>query len=153
GFAPSVAMRDLKVKIRRCVERLAAFRVVRGTDPEKLFHKLKPGEYSVVLERGEYFAKQRRREVLAVPETALQDVLRGIGFEDAAIVRLQRNYPVATLREWADITMAAHERFGARFFRKSPQAYLVDNVKNAAAGTRTPPDWWHDLRRAETRPR
>jgi hypothetical protein len=29
----------------------------------------------------------------------------------------------------------------------------VDNLKNAAAGRRTPPDWWHDQRRAENRAR
>ncbi len=32
-------------------------------------------------------------------------------------------------------------------------AYLMDNLKHAAAGTRTPPDWWHDVRRAEDRAR
>src|SRR5439155_4828294 len=37
------------------------------------------------------------------------------------------------------------------YFKKSPQAYLVDNLKNAAKGNRTPPDWWHDVRRAEAR--
>ncbi len=55
------------------------------------------------------------------------------------------------LREWTDITLAAKERFGAGFFKKSPQAFLVDNLKNAANGKRTPPDWWHDVRRAEAR--
>ncbi len=37
----------------------------------------------------------------------------------------------------------------AGFFKKSAAAYFVDNVKNAAAGTRTPPDWWRDMRKAE----
>jgi hypothetical protein len=27
----------------------------------------------------------------------------------------------------------------------------VDNLKNAAQGNTTPPDWWHDVRRAEAR--
>ena len=50
-----------------------------------------------------------------------------------------------------DITQTAKERFGATYFKKSPQAYLVDNLKNAAKGNRTPPDWWHEVRRAEAR--
>lgn len=153
GFSPSVATRDLKVKVRRCVERMTAFRIVKRGEPERLFHKLGRGEYSLVLERGEYFARRQSGEAPPVPETALEDLLQRIGFEDAAIARLQKRYPAATIREWADITMAARERFGTRFFKKSPQAYLVDNVKNAAAGTRTPPDWWHHLRRAEARAR
>jgi transcriptional regulator with XRE-family HTH domain len=35
------------------------------------------------------------------------------------------------------------------FFKRSPQAYSIDNVRNAAEGWRTPPDWWHQLRRSE----
>jgi hypothetical protein len=62
---------------------------------------------------------------------------------------LLREHPARLLQEWADITLAAMERRGKRFFRRSPQAYFIDNVKNAAAGGRTPPDWWHRLRRSE----
>ena len=65
--------------------------------------------------------------------------------------RLLRRFPMAMLREWTDIALAARERFGPTFFKKSPQAYLVDNLKKAARGIRTPPDWWHDVRRAEAR--
>ncbi|MBC8290998.1 MAG: hypothetical protein H8E37_11850 [Planctomycetes bacterium] len=28
----------------------------------------------------------------------------------------------------------------------------MDNVRHAAAGTRTPPDWWQELHREERRP-
>src|SRR5690606_30862048 len=31
------------------------------------------------------------------------------------------------------------------------QAYFLDNVKHAASGTRTPPDWWRQLRVEELR--
>jgi hypothetical protein len=153
GFSPSVATWDLKVKVRRCVERLTALRVVKEADAGRLFQKVKRGEYTLVLERGDYIARRHEKTAPGVSESALQDVLRKTGFEDAAIARLLRRYPSATLREWADITLAARERFGESFFKKSPQAFLVDNVKNAARGTRTPPDWWHDLRRAEARAR
>ena len=71
------------------------------------------------------------------------------GFDDQGTCRLIRRFPMPMLREWTDITQTAKERFGATFFRKSPQAFLVDNLKNAARGARTPPDWWHEVRRAE----
>ena len=50
-----------------------------------------------------------------------------------------------------DITQSARERFGATFFKTSPQAFLVENLKNAAKGNRVLPDWWHEVRRAEAR--
>ena len=28
-------------------------------------------------------------------------------------------------------------------------AYLIDNLKKSASDGRTPPDWWHDIRKAE----
>lgn len=53
------------------------------------------------------------------------------------------------LREWADNTLAARERFGQRFFKKSAAAYFIDNVQHASKSSRTPPDWWLELRNAE----
>lgn len=149
GFSSSVATRDLKVKVHRCIERLSERRVVKRPDKNKAFCKTKRGAYSIILERGEYFGRRTVEAPRPTTETALQDVLRRLGFEDDAMARLQRRFPPAMIREWADITLAAKERFGVRFFKKSPQAYLVDSLKNAAKGSRTPPDWWHALRRAE----
>ena len=54
------------------------------------------------------------------------------------------------LSEWCDITQAAIEQRKIRF-RKSPMAFLVDSVTKASQGTRTPPDWWCDMKRAESR--
>jgi hypothetical protein len=106
----------------------------------------------MVLERGDYFTKLRKADTRPiVAETAIHDLLRKLGFEDVGVVRLLRRFPMPMLREWTDITQTAKERFGVSFFKKSPQAFLVDNLKNAAKGNRTPPDWWHDVRRAEVR--
>jgi hypothetical protein len=80
----------------------------------------------------------------------LASTLVDIGFSQGAAMRLVRRYPARILVEWADITMAARERFGANFFRRSPMAYLVDSVKKAAKGERTAPDWWQELRRQES---
>src|SRR5207249_129484 len=100
--------------------------------------------------RGEYFTNRRAADTRpTVPETAIHDLLRGLGFDDHGICRLLRRFKMPMLREWTDITQAAKERFGPGHFKKSPQAFLVDNLKNAKAGKRTPPDWWHGVRRAE----
>jgi hypothetical protein len=79
------------------------------------------------------------------------DPLRSIGFDDHAIRRILRDYRAYLIREWADITLAARERHGATFFSKSAAAYFLDNIRHAAAGTRSAPDWWRDLRREEMR--
>ena len=86
-------------------------------------------------------------------ESPLVEPLRSIGVEEGAISRLLRKHPVRLIQEWVDITLSAEERFGASFFKKSPAAFFIDNVRHAAAGNRTPPDWWHELRRAERRRR
>jgi hypothetical protein len=81
------------------------------------------------------------------------DPLRAIGFEEKTIRRLIREYPENLLQEWADVTLAAQERHGERFFTRSPRAFFIDNLQNAAAGRRTPPDWWNRLRKSEEIPR
>jgi hypothetical protein len=62
-----------------------------------------------------------------------------------------RQYSAILLQQWVDITLAARERHGETFFKKSAAAYFVDNAKHAAQNQRTPPDWWHDLVREERR--
>jgi hypothetical protein len=64
-----------------------------------------------------------------------------------------KQYPHQLLSEWLDITLAAKERSGTGFFKRSPAAYFVDNVTQAHAGHRTAPDWWHEVRKAEDRAR
>ncbi len=150
GFAPSLATRDLKIKVWRCVERLIALQVVRPVEKDRLFCKNARASYSMVLNAGEYFAKRRTPAAApAATGSAAGNLLTQLGFDMEAARRLQRQYPMAMLREWIDITQAAKERFGPSHFKKSPQAFLVDNLKNAKAGKRTPPDWWHGVRRAE----
>ncbi|MCG8653199.1 MAG: hypothetical protein MI861_25385, partial [Pirellulales bacterium] len=70
-------------------------------------------------------------------------------FEVGPANRLIARYPVRLLEEWVDITQAAIERFGMTFFKKSPPAFLVDSLSKAHQGKRTPPDWWHEIRRGD----
>lgn len=155
GFAPTIDMPHLKAKVAYCVERLAAEGIVaRPADQQAQapFQKHGVGKYSITLMRGPYFDQKRSTaRSFTADESPLVDPLRAIGFDDAGIARVLRTYRAALIREWADITLAAKEHNGDEFFRKSPAAYFMDNIRNAADGKRTPPDWWHDMRREEKR--
>jgi hypothetical protein len=154
GFAPMIAMRNLKMKLARCIGRLADEGIVElaGRRPQDLFVKRGVGKYAITLRRGPYFNRSRiTAQSLSAEESSLVDPLRAIGFDDYAIRRILRNYRAHIIREWTDITLAARERHGEEFFTKSAAAYFLDNVRHAAAGKRTPPDWWRDFRREELR--
>jgi len=106
------------------------------------------GHYDVVLHRVSEF-HQRHESTPGGIESPLTEPLRMIGLDDAGIGRVLKQYHPAKVREWADITLAAKERFGLRFFKRSPVAYLLDNLKKSMTDGRTPPDWWHGIRMAE----
>jgi hypothetical protein len=146
GFSPSVATRDMKVKVSKCLQNLVDLNVLSDAE----VFKTSPGRYFVRLSRGPYFAQKSQRAFIASAEDSpLFETLQHIGFEEAAAARLISKFPTRLLSEWADITQAAIERFGVSYFHKSPMAYLVDSVMKASTGTRTAPDWWQDLKRAE----
>ena len=150
GFSSELADRELRRKLTRCIHRLAELDAVEAGDD--LFESTH-GRCTLRLRRGSFFRRSRGRHTsLSVPHSALFEPLREIGFEQGSIGWLIRTFPVTVLREWVDITLAARERKGEGFFRKSAQAWFVDNVRHAAAGTRTPPDWWQELHREERRP-
>jgi hypothetical protein len=146
GFAPTMAIRNLRAKLGVCCRRLVELDILSDV----LYERTKKGKYIVVLNRGASFGHRTGRDGRSVAnECSLSDPLRAIGFDERSIGRLVRGYPIRLLQEWADITLAAIERHGRRFFKRSPQAYFIDNVRHAAAGQRTPPDWWHQLRKSE----
>jgi len=154
GFAATLATRDLKAKVSRCVKRLTELEMVKRGDPEAMFRQKANGAMSVRLDRGPYFSQGKRTHSIAGSvDSPLVEPLRAIGVDEGAIRKVLAEYPVRVIQEWVDITLAAEERFGPQFFKRSPAAFFVDNLRNAAAGTRTPPDWWQELRRAEQRSR
>jgi hypothetical protein len=154
GFSPTIKVNRLKEKLVRCVERLAAEGIVElpagGCKGTGFFVKHDVGQYSIVLHRGPYFSRKKLDATkLPAEESALVDPLRTIGLDDHATTRVLRDYPADMIREWADITLAARERNGESFFKKSAAAYFIDNVQHASAGRRTAPDWWRELRLQE----
>ena len=144
GIAPSVSARDKKARLTECVKRLTEHGVVR----DGLIVRVAKGEFQMVLQRGPLF---ERPIVESAFESPLFEPLVGIGFDTKGANRVLRRYKHPLVREWIDITLAARERFGSGFFKKSAPAYLTDNLKKAAAGQRTPPDWWSEIRKAEQR--
>jgi hypothetical protein len=147
GLSPTLAVRDMKVKVSRTLRRLEAIEVVRQP---AVLHAA-PGQYTVVFERGAYLTSKSARvgSRLTPEESPLIDGLVAIGFDTPSAVQLVRRFPHHLVSQWTDITQAALERFGQAHFRKSPMAFLVDSLSKAAQGTRTPPDWWHEIRKQE----
>lgn len=155
GFSETIEVRNLKIKLARCIEILVKEEIVRlpagVSRPRDLFRKLGVGEYAVTLLRGAYFDRRPQTDTLPAMDSPLVDPLRGIGFDDAAISRILKRFKPNLIREWADITLAARERNGKEFFRKSAAAYFMDNLHHASEGNRTPPDWWREMRVEEMR--
>ena len=148
GFAPSLSERDLKIKVRRAASRLEEHHIV-GESVIQSNPTERRSKTTVQFSRGTYFRKDRTSKSAQHVESPLTELMRVIGLDDSAIRRCLRDYKHSVLQQWIDITLAARERRGESFFRRSAAAYFFDNVKHAATGNRTPPDWWHDLQRQE----
>ncbi len=154
GLSESIGIRNLKAKIVRCVERLCDSGIVQLPEGlrhvQDLFEKRGKGHYSIRLHRGSYFEQPGpNRHRLSDDDSPLWEPLVAIGFDKHAIRRILRQFKPLLVQEWSDITLAAIERRGMAFFKRSPQAFFMENIKKAAEGTRTPPDWWWELLKQE----
>lgn len=150
GFSNELPQKTLNQKVRNCMRRLDQAGIIEARDCA--LEKRSKGVFAIKFQRGEYFRRSARRSNSnETNDSPLIEPLASIGFDSAAVARILNEYPHSVLREWADITLAARERFGNAFFKVSSQAYFVNNVKHAAAGIRTAPDWWYDIRKAEER--
>lgn len=158
GFAEGISVRNLKMKLTRCIQKLLDLGLLampaEAARPQDLYRKKAKGSYAVQLHRGPQFGRSvAASSPASVIDSPHYDQLSAIGFDDPSIRRILTAYLSPLIAEWADITLAAKERRGEKFFSVSPQAYFMDNIKAAAAGRRTPPDWWRDLRVQEARAR
>lgn len=154
GFSADGDIRKLKEKVKRITETLAQHRMIAGgpTDGGATFVKRTKGAHAVQFHRGSYFQQEAKpRRIVEVSETPVYDPLRAIGFDEPSIRLIASRFPQTSVQLWADVTLAAIERKGKSFFRKSPQAFFMDNVQESAAGRRTAPDWFLALRKAEER--
>lgn len=150
GFSPTIPVRQLKPKLARCVSELMSRDIVTlpsGSDAP--FSKRGRGSYTLQLQKGPAFDRIKAPSEPSVTDSPLVEPLQAIGLEAAMIARLLKQYPARLIEQWADITLAARDRNGEKFFKVSPQAYFMDNLKAASTNGRTPPDWWHELRKQE----
>ncbi len=150
GFSEESETWRLKQKLTRCIHELADLGIVDlPKPPTELYEKAFAGTYSVRLHRGPRFNERSKCEQESIQDSPVFDVLQSLNFEPTEIRSLLRKYPARTLERWADITLAARERHGDGFFKASPKAYFVDNVKAAVTSGRTEPDWWRDMRKQQ----
>ena len=149
GYSPTVELPDMRIKVNRSIKRLEE----KGLLAQHLDHEFskRDGIYTAILHRGRDYA--RISDSVPNVESPLVEPLRNIGLDNRAIQRTLSKFSTRMISEWADITLAAKERFGMKFFNESPPAFLIDNLNHASKGMRLPPDWWHDIRRAEDRAR
>ena len=158
GFSGLHETWRLKQKLACCIEVLASRQAIRlpagAANGGPLFSKRGPGQYSIRFLRGPHFETvPSPAGPSRVADSPLYDPLHTIGLDDAAIRHVLKTYDPRLVAECADMTLAARERFGNEFFKNSPQAYFVDNLKAQASRKRTPPDWWRELRKQEERRR
>ncbi len=153
GFAATTETTPLRWKVAHCIEQLRKAEIVLlpagVTDARRLFRKQSKGHYVFQLLRGPRFDAQGNEQSAEPADTPLYEPLKSIGLDDRAIARVINQYSPRLIEQWADITLAARERQGESFFTNSPQAYFIDNLKAAKTSRRTPPDWWHELRKQE----
>ena len=147
GMSPGLSVKHLLAKTRRVCDELANERVIRPLETSGIQKRAK-GHYDIMLHRTEDY-QLAQRDSWGPCDSPLLEPLRSIGLDESSIARTVKRFPTSLVREWVDITLAARERFGDNFFKRSPAAFLLDNLKHAAASGRTPPDWWHEVRKAE----
>ena len=151
GLSSRLPVKHLLAKTRRiCAELVTAGLIME--QHSGMIQKQAAGQYDVVL-RAVPGAHRPARGLSIKTDSPLMEPLQSIGLDGAGINRVLRQFPHERIREWVDITLAAKERFGPAFFKRSPMAYLIDNLKKSASDGRTPPDWWYDIRKAEERKR
>jgi len=153
GFAATTETTPLRWKVAHCIEQLRKAEIVLlpagETDARHLFRKQSKGQYVFQLLRGPRFDTQGNERSAEPTDSPLYEPLKTIGLDDRTIARVISQYSPRMIEQWADITLAARERQGETFFTNSPQAYFIDNLKAAKESRRTPPDWWHELRKQE----
>lgn len=151
GLSSRLPVKHLLAKTRRtCAELVSAGLIMEQRTG--MIQKKAAGQYDVMLHAVPGMLRPSRRHAVKV-DCPLAEPLQAIGLDAAAIARVLRQFSHDRVREWVDITLAAKERFGPKFFKRSPMAYLIDNLKKSVSDGRTPPDWWHDIRKAEERKR
>ena len=143
GFSASLPSGKLKAKVERAGRVLVEAGVVAGAPR----FERQGSEWRVRFERGPRW--EASPPSIAPATSPLLEPLQKIGLAPTDAGRVLRRYQQAQVQLWSDVTLAAIESQGPNFFRRSPAAFLIDNLKAAARGERTPPDWFLATRKRE----
>ena len=147
GFSDGLTLGVLNRKLNKITGQLTAMGII--TEASRFQRNSHAG---IRFHRGRYFSRsQRGRQTLPAETSSLADALISLGFETPDAGRITSRYDASLLRDWIDITIAAKERFGNQHFKRSPQAFLMHHLSKAAAGEYSPPDWWQEIRKQESR--
>lgn len=149
GFSETLETKRIKQKLLGCANTLLVANVIQlpvgVSETKKLFEKRGKGNHVVRFSRGAYF-DQLPVATFSMNESPLIDPLKALGFDDAAIQRILKQYKPRLIQEWTDITLAAIER---KLIKQSPQAYFTHYINEAAMKRTTPPDWWREQQKRE----
>ncbi len=154
GFSSRLSNSKLKTKLER------AGRVLRneGILAGDIHFGWRGKSYYVEFCRGRLF--DEAPGPMQTVESPFFEPLTRIGLEPSDARRVLRQYRRELVQVWCDVTLVAIEKREKGFFRRSPAAFLINNLQAASRGERTPPDWFlavqkrEERRRAETaRPR
>lgn len=149
GFSPTLTNGELNRKLQQLITRLQRHGIIASHDQDSVIRPDRNKSFSVQFQRGRYFQQRHQAAArLAMADSSLTDALTSLGFDMHDAGRIQTRYAASLLKEWIDITLAA---IPLQKIKRSPQAFLVDNLKAAAQGTRTAPDWWLTIRKQEQR--
>jgi hypothetical protein len=150
GYDPTYKSWHKKDKVVAAASQLLASDVIAlppaTTSLRDAFRKVGKGKYTMVFHRGCLGQGDGSRDRLR--ESSQYNMLRSLKLSERALREVVDTCPSDLLNEWIQITLAAKER---GLIRTTPAAYFLDNIRQAQAGKRTPPDWWRELQRAEDR--
>lgn len=152
GYSESLDARTLRMKLKRSARTLAdaGFILPDGAGGHAWFSTSRQDRIIVQFQRGPSLDRAKTfGRTISTANSPLHDPLIAIGFENQQVQRILSRYPARQIQLWSDVTLAALEHKGERFFRRSPQAFFMDNIKNASKGERTCPDWFLALRKEE----
>lgn len=152
GYSESLDARTLRIKVKRSAATLAGAGVIlpNNAGGRPWFSMSRQGRTIVQFQRGPNLDRAPSFGKLIPPNhSPLRDPLVAIGFDDLQIQQITSRYPARQVQLWSDVTLAALEHKGRTFFRRSPQAFFIDNIKKGSKGERTCPDWFLDLRKKE----
>lgn len=145
GFSESLPTHKLRAKLQRCSNVLLDVGVLAG--PGKVASRGDGG--FVQFQRGGWF--DRPMTTRGSVNSPLAEQLSRLGFDDRNTRWVLRQFPQRLVSLWCDVTQAAVEQKGTEFFRRNPAAFLIDNLKAAQRGERTPPDWFLESQKTELR--